>query len=53
MLFKFRSGTHGLNEEVGRHRGGESKRVCCVRMSESVCHYSVGMFSIITSVDVM
>ena len=21
FLFKFRSGTHGLNEELGRHRG--------------------------------
>ena len=21
LLFKFRSGTHGLNEELGRHRG--------------------------------
>ena len=22
LEFKFRSGTHGLNEELGRHRGG-------------------------------
>ena len=33
LLFKFRSGTHGLNEELGRHRGREqSVRVlvmCC------------------------
>ena len=21
LLFKFRSGTHGLNEELGRHKG--------------------------------
>ena len=25
LLFKFRSGTHGLNEELGRPRGRESK----------------------------
>ena len=25
LLFKFRSGTHGLNEELGRHRGREGK----------------------------
>ena len=24
LLFKFRSGTHGLNEELGRHRGRNS-----------------------------
>ena len=24
-MFKFRSGTHGLNEELGRHRGREGK----------------------------
>ena len=23
VLFKFRSGTHGVNEELGRHRGRE------------------------------
>ena len=34
LLFKFRSGTHGLNEELGRHRGRES--VCCVGMSVKV-----------------
>ena len=28
VLFKFRSGTHGLNEELGRHRGREGKSVC-------------------------
>ena len=25
LSFKFRSGTHGLNEELGRHRGREGK----------------------------
>ena len=25
LMFKFRSGTHGLNEELGRHRGREGK----------------------------
>ena len=35
LLFKFRSGTHGLNEELGRHRsGGKVKQnVPCVGMS--------------------
>ena len=33
LLFKLRSGTHGLNEELGRHRGREGKVECsiCVR----------------------
>ena len=37
-----RSGTHGLNEELGRHRGrgggGVRKIVCCVGMSVKVSH---------------
>ena len=36
LLFKFRSGTHGLNayEELGRHRGREGKwNVLCVVLS--------------------
>ena len=28
LLFKFRSGTHGLNEELGRHRGREGNKEC-------------------------
>ena len=38
LLFKFRSGTHGLNEELGRHRGRESKKECvlCWDKCESV-----------------
>ena len=28
LLFKFRSGTHSLNEELGRHRGREGKSEC-------------------------
>ena len=28
LMFKFRSGTHGLNEELGRHRGSEGKKEC-------------------------
>ena len=28
LLFKFRSGTHGLNEELGRHRGREECELC-------------------------
>ena len=40
LLFKFRSGTHGLNEELGRHRGRESKTECslCGNESENVSH---------------
>ena len=29
LLFKFRSGTHGLNEELGRHRGREGMDWSC------------------------
>ena len=37
---KFRSGTHGLNEELGRHRGREGKKECvsCGDECESVSH---------------
>ena len=28
LLFKFWSGTHGLNEELGRHRGRNGRTVC-------------------------
>ena len=28
LLFKFRSGTHGLNEELGRHRRREGRKEC-------------------------
>ena len=45
LLFKFRSGTHGLNEELGRHRGGKVRRnVLCVVMSvrmRVMCYGSV------------
>ena len=36
--FRFRSGTHGLNEELGRHRGREGKSECvlCGAECESV-----------------
>ena len=37
LLFKFRSGTHGLNEELGRHSGREGKTEC------SLCGMSVRM----------
>ena len=38
LLFKFRSGTHGLNEELGRHRGREGNKECvlCGNECESV-----------------
>ena len=40
LLFKFRSGTHGLNEELDRHRGREGKSECvlCGAECESVVH---------------
>ena len=40
LLFKFRSGTHGLNEELGRHRGREGKTECslCGDECENVSH---------------
>ena len=40
ILFKFRSGTHGLNEELGRHRGREGRKECllCDAECESVSH---------------
>ena len=35
-----RSGTHGLNEELGRHRGREGNKECvlCGNECESVSH---------------
>ena len=33
-MFKFRSGMHGLNEELGRHRGREGKTQCFLREDE-------------------
>ena len=40
LLFKFRSGTHGINEELGRRRGRESNKECelCGNECESVSH---------------
>jgi hypothetical protein len=40
LMFKFRSGTHGLNEELGRHRGREGRKECllCGAECESVSH---------------
>ena len=40
LMFKFRSGTHGLNEELGRHRGREGAKECvlCDADCESVSH---------------
>ena len=39
-LFKFRSVTHGLNEELGRHRGREGKVKCtlCGAECKSIVH---------------
>ena len=38
-LFKFRLRMHGLNEELGRHRGRESKTECsCGNECENVSH---------------
>ena len=47
MLFKFRSGTHGLHKELGRHRGREGKKECvlcgdeCESVSGNVQHSSI------------
>ena len=40
LLFKCRSGTHGLNEELGRHIGREGKTECslCGNECENVSH---------------
>ena len=40
LLFKFRSGAHGLNEELGRHRGREDNKECelCGNECENVSH---------------
>ena len=40
LLFKFRSGTHGLNEELGKHRGRKSMTECilCGIECESIVH---------------
>ena len=48
LLFKFRSGTHGLNEELGRHRGREGKTECylCGNECENVTCV-MGVFIII------
>ena len=42
LMFKFRSGTHGLNEELGRHKGrnGRTECVLCGDECESVVHVS-------------
>ena len=47
LLFKFRSGAHGLNVELGRYRGGEGKSKCILCGAE--CEFSsrvVGVFSL-------
>ena len=40
LLFKFRSGTHGLTEELGGHRWREGKTECslCGNECENMCH---------------
>ena len=40
LLFKFRSGTHGLNEELGRHsdRDGSAECTLCGAECESTVH---------------
>ena len=34
LFFKFRSGTHGLNEELGTHRGREGNMKCSLYGNE-------------------
>ena len=40
LLLKFRSGMHGLNEELGKHRGTEGRSQCmlCDDEWESFVH---------------
>ena len=40
LMFKFRSGTHGLNEELGKHRGREGRKECllCDDECENISH---------------
>ena len=40
LLFKFRSGTHSLSEELGRHKGQNGKTECtyCGAKCESMVH---------------
>ena len=40
LMFKFRSGTHGLNEELGRHSNRDGRKECelCGDECESVSH---------------
>ena len=35
LLFRFRSGTHGLNEELGRHSSRNSSKACFFFVSVS------------------
>ena len=46
-MFKFRSGTHGLNEELGRHRGREGKTEysLCGNECENVSHVLCSAYS--------
>ena len=36
LLFKLRSGTHELNEELGRHRGRDGKCTCVICVVRTV-----------------
>ena len=38
-MFKFRSGMHGLNEELGKHRGREGKVECSICGAECESFY--------------
>ena len=40
LLFKFRSGTHGLNEELDWHRGREECELCG-NECEGVCNFHI------------
>ena len=42
LLFKFRSGTHGLNEELGRHSDRDGRVECILCGAE--CESVVGVF---------
>ena len=38
LLFRFKSGTHGLNEELGRHSTRNNSKICVFCECESVEH---------------
>ena len=44
LLFKLRSGTHGLDEELGRHRGREGKCMTLCNLCGEDCERCGSLF---------